>query len=248
MNWLLAFGMALTAFAIVTSILLLGSLIEGALRTAPRRLRRVDWLRGMARRDRAWVCGAVRIVRTCRASTTTRRWPGAGIISCGLRGFDPPQPNLLPGEGEWLKRTGPWAMLKSGDALAGLILLFFGVFPIIIVGLGGSDTFDRKLDTIFLLSVSTLWGVRWLVAVGALLRGWFDAHIDAGAIEFAGPRRTDSFERQHTMIFLNRVGPFVDTTLVHRSGRRARFLLTNHGARKILSIWGNSVAECASGK
>lgn len=97
---------------------------------------------------------------------------------------------------------------------------------------------------IILILMSASFGVRWLVGVGALPRGMFDAHIDAGAIDFTGPWRTGVFERDQTIVLLHGGGPLVDVLLVHRSGRRARMLLSNHGAWKVLTVWGGeSVRE-----
>ncbi|MBL8744720.1 MAG: hypothetical protein JNK58_00025 [Phycisphaerae bacterium] len=236
-GWLLACAAALLAIVAVASVIAAVMYAERTVRRFRGPLLRADWIRQLPSHDRRWLVGSLRIARRIRAPGLPRPWPGPGIIGAGLQNFDWRLPNLLPAEGEWLKRSGLLYVLRGGDACANLIFLFFAVFPITLTVQGWSNTTDWKPVAILLILNSIYFGTRWLVGVGLLFRGLFDAHIDARAIEFAGPWRTDSFERDHTIVYLIRAGPFVDTTLLHRSGRRARMLLTNHGAKKLLSVW-----------
>lgn len=238
-DWLVSGGVALLAIVAAAGLFAVVMCIEQSVRKTRGPLLRADWFRRLRHEDRRWLCGAIRIARRFRPPSPPRRWPGPGIIGTGLQRFDWRLPNLVPAEGDWLKRSGFLHVLSGRDAFAYLILLFFGVFPIVVTVQGWTNTPDWRPAAILLILIATYFGTRGLVGVGFLFRGLFDAHIDSGAIEFAGPWRTDSFERNQTIVYMIRAGPFVDTTLIHRSGRRARMLLTNHGARKLLTVWGD---------
>lgn len=243
LNWLVALGIVLAALAASAGLFALIRYADSLGRMRPRHLA-IRLFRGRPTRDRRWLCGAIRIARGFRWPSTARSWPGPGIVGAGLRPRSCKGLDLLPAEGDWLLRSSAKFGFRGGDATANLICLFFGIFPLLILANTWTNTPMWRPVSLLLCALAILFLKRFLVGVGALFRGMFDAHIDVETIEFAGPWRADRFERTNSIVYLMWAGPFVDATIIHLSGRRARLLLTRQGASKLLSLWGESRTDC----
>lgn len=238
-NWGIAIAMSALGFAVVTFFYQAISLAERRLLRTVSALKHEPWFRELPIVQRRWLLAAYRTRMIPRTRHQRRPWRGAGVVATGSTGGDCCYPEVLPAEGEWLSRSGP-AVLMVRDCTANLMLLLLCLIALapMVVFMVRHGVLNPRPSVVIATAIGTYCAIRWLVAVGGIGRGWFDAHIDIGSLEFTGPWRTGSFERDKTIVFLLAAGPFVDACFIHVSGRHARMLLTRHGAWKMMRIWG----------
>lgn len=235
--WIVA---ALLAFAYLTAIIAMlwaGAFLIGRARSCAMRLRPAIRQARLTYEQRRWVFGAARHIhfgsRRTMPNSLRTKWPGPGLVGIGVRHEWFPHLEFASSEGMWIRRVGIRAVIQPGAGIC--LALGIGLVSLAIFGATGPAIW-RPSVTVFALTGIT-WLVHFMVFAGWLFRGWFDAHIDAGSIDFAGPWNSQVFPRKETLVILVAAGPFAEAILIHQSGRRARLLLNHDGVQRILSGW-----------
>lgn len=239
LSWTLA---GLLASASVVLCLIVAGLLNEMQRLTHRRrdLKRLATaLRQSPPAVRRWVFSIARRVDDARAV-----WRGPGVLCVGAWPDPFPVVSSQPLEGDLLVRVGGTRAWIGPDGLAHAVLAAFALSVMLLAFFSGmpKETSERT-HMILLGFIALCLIVRCAVGWGLVMRGWWDAWIDAEAIEFVGPWRFDRFLREDSVAVLTRGGLFYDLVVFARDGRRVRLMLTHSGAARIVNAWGGRRAD-----